>query len=79
MKKNELRALENADKILDSSILQHSLDILSRLLKKIDPESQEHNAVIDFPNFTPDSFGKLGHIPSFALNFYPSYIYCSDS
>jgi hypothetical protein len=50
MKKNEFRALENADKMLDSSILQHSLDILSRLLKKTDPESQEHNAVIDiFP------------------------------
>lgn len=50
LKKNEFRALENADKMLDSSILQHSLDILSRLLKKTDPGSQEHSAVIDiFP------------------------------
>jgi hypothetical protein len=49
-KKNEFRALENADKILDSSILQHSLDILCRLLKKTDPESQEHTALIEiFP------------------------------
>lgn len=49
-KKEELKALENADTHLDSSILQHSLDILWRLLKKTDPESQEHSAVIDiFP------------------------------
>ena len=49
-KKNEFRSLENADKILDSSILQHSLDILCRLLKKTDPESQEHVALIEiFP------------------------------
>jgi hypothetical protein len=48
--KDAFRALENADTILDSSILQHSLDILSRLLKKTDPESDEHSAVIDiFP------------------------------
>jgi hypothetical protein len=48
--KDAFRALENADTILDSSILQHSLDILSRLLKKTDPESAEHSAVIDiFP------------------------------
>lgn len=49
-KKNEFRALENADKLLDSSILQHSLDILCRLLKKTDPETEEHAALIDiFP------------------------------
>lgn len=48
--KDAFRALEDADTMLDSSILQHSLDILSRLLKKTDPESQEHIAVIDiFP------------------------------
>lgn len=48
--KAALKALDNADNLLDSSILQHSLDILCRLLKKTDPESQEHNAVIDiFP------------------------------
>lgn len=38
------------DSLIDSSILQHTLDILCRLLKKTDPQSQEHNAVIDiFP------------------------------
>jgi hypothetical protein len=48
--KDAFRALENADKMLDSSILQHSLDILSRLLKKTDADSEEHCAVIDiFP------------------------------
>jgi len=48
--KDAFRALENADNMLDSSILQHSLDILCRLLKKTDSDSPEHNAVIDiFP------------------------------
>lgn len=48
--KDAFRALDDADTMLDSSILQHSLDILSRLLKKTDPESQEHSALIDiFP------------------------------
>ena len=48
--KDAFRALDVEDNLIDSSILQHSLDILWRLLKKTDPESQEHNAVIDiFP------------------------------
>jgi len=48
--KDAFRALENADKLLDSSILQHSLDILCRLLKKTDPKSEEHNSLVDiFP------------------------------
>lgn len=48
--KEQFRALENADNILDASILQHSLDILCRLLKKTDKDSQEHAALVDiFP------------------------------
>lgn len=48
--KDAFRELDNADKLLDASILQHSLDILCRVLKKTDPESEEHSNVIDiFP------------------------------
>jgi hypothetical protein len=48
--KDAFRALEGTDSLIDSSVLQHSLDILCRLLKKTDSESPEHIALIDiFP------------------------------